>query len=92
MLGSKGTITYLRDSGVDVFDDYIDHDYYDNEPDAVTRLNKVHKLIDSLIEQDLNTVYQKTSDRRLANKNKFKNGDFGTNYRNQLTTCINMLN
>jgi len=90
--GSVGSIAHLRDMGVDVFDDYIDHKYYDTEQDAFTRLNRIHTVLDDLAAQDLQNIHLQTLSRRESNVNKFKNGAFGTHYRDQLTTCINMLN
>ena len=90
--GSAGTIAHLRDMGVDVFDDFIDHKYYDNEQDALTRLDRVHTVLDDLATLDLHHIYAQTLSRREGNIAKFKNGAFGAHYRDQLTQCINMLN
>jgi len=89
--GSAGTISHLRDMGVDVFDDFIDHKYYDAEQDALTRLNRIHTVLDSLAAQDLQNIYTQTLNRRESNVFKFKNGVFGASYRDQLKICINML-
>jgi hypothetical protein len=88
VIGSQNTIRYLRQCGVDTFDDIIDHDYYDNEPDWKTRVLRVHKLIDQLLEQDLSTVYQQTFVRRLANHTKYLNGEFGEPYKSLVTQQI----
>ena len=90
--GNAGSIAHLRDMGVDVFDDFIDHKYYDTEQDPLTRLNKIHSVLDDLAAQDLDSIFQQTLARRTSNISKFKNGLFGTQYRDQLTTCINLLN
>jgi hypothetical protein len=90
--GSAGSICHLRDMGVDVFDDFIDHKYYDTEQDPLVRIKKIHALLDVLATQDLDSIFQQTLARREDNISKFKNGLFGAKYRDQLTTCINMLN
>jgi hypothetical protein len=92
MWANAGAIAHLRDMGVDVFDDFIDHKYYDGEQDALTRLNKAHSVLDLLATQDLYKIFQDTLLRRESNISKFKNGEFGRQYRDQLNTCINMLN
>lgn len=79
--GTLHTMKYLRDCGVDVFDDIIDHSYYDSEPDWQIRADKIHQLIDHLVTLDLSKIYQETTERRLANHTKFLNGDFGEPYR-----------
>lgn len=90
--GSAGSISHLVDMGVDVFDDFIDHKYYDTEQDPLIRIKKIHTVLDGLAMQDLDSMFRQTLTRREDNISKFKNGLFGTKYRDQLTTCINMLN
>ena len=90
--GSAGSIAHLREMGVDVFDDFIDHKYYDTEQDPLTRLDKIHTVLDDLATQDLDHIFQQTLIRRTNNISKFNNSLFGTKYRDQLNTCINMLN
>jgi hypothetical protein len=80
IIGSPGTVAYLRDQGVDTFDDLIDHKYYDNEPDWRLRIDRVHELLDLLVTQDLSALYRQTRARRLANQQKFFNGEFDKNY------------
>lgn len=80
IVGSAGTVAYLRDQGVDTFDDLIDHKYYDNEPDWRLRIDRVHQLLDSLVTQDLPELYRQTYARRLANQQKFFKGEFDKNY------------
>jgi len=90
--GNAGTVAHLRNMGVDVFDDFIDHKYYDTEQDALTRLGRIHTVLDGLAAQDLHHIYTQTLTRRESNIAKFKNGVFGAQYRDQLTQCINTLN
>jgi hypothetical protein len=90
--GNVGVVAHLRDMGVDVFDDFIDHKYYDTEQDPFTRLNKIHAVLDELAKQDLDSIFQQTLLRRMSNIAKFKNDQFGTQYQHQIKTCINLLN
>ena len=76
VLGAPGIITYLRNQSVDVFDDVIDHNYYDSEPDTVQRINKLQQVLDDLIAQDLPGLYQLTQQRREDNARKFLAGQF----------------
>ena len=91
IIGSQHTVSYLKDFGVDVFDDLIDHKYYDTEPDWQTRIHKVHDIIEDLLSQDLYVINQQTQQRRLLNTEKFFNSDTDTLYQPNLVKCITML-
>jgi hypothetical protein len=91
IIGNPGTVNYLRSQGVDVFDDVIDHKYYDNEPDWQARILKVHQLVEDLIQQDLYKINQNTVARRALNREKFFNGAFDLQYQNQVQECIDTL-
>jgi len=80
IVGSKNIIAYLKDFGVDTFDDVIDHKYYDNEPDWQTRIHKIHSVIEDLLSQDLYRINQQTQQRRLSNAEKFFNHNADTLY------------
>jgi hypothetical protein len=80
VLGCQHIIGYLRDCGVDVFADIIDHKYYDNESDWQVRLTRIHSIIDDLVKQDLSAIYRETFTRRVANQTKYLKGDFGDPY------------
>lgn len=89
IIGCPRTIEHLKDQGIDTFDDIIDHKYYDNESDWFIRIQRVHQLLDDLINQDLLKIYKQTYLRRKKNVRKFFSGDFDQQYQQQ---CINMLN
>jgi len=91
IIGNPGTVDYLRTQGVDVFDDIIDHKYYDNELDWQTRITKVHELVEDLIQQDLYKINQNTVARRALNRAKFFAGEFDTQYQPKIQECINTL-
>lgn len=84
MFGNPGSIAHLRDLGVDVFDDIINHKYYDTEPNWKIRLEKLYAVVDSLINQDLSAIYTQTQERRLNNKQNFLAGNFDRQYYNQI--------
>ena len=66
ILGSVGTIEYLRAIGVDVFDDIIDHSY-DQEPDLEKKIGMLMTAITTLLAQDLDQVWRDTYHRRQKN-------------------------
>ena len=80
VFGSLGIINYLREQGVDTFDDIIDHSIYDNEPDWKIRLAKLHGLLDYLMTQDLYQLNKITQARRSKNAENFFAGMFGSIY------------
>jgi hypothetical protein len=93
IVGSPGTVGYLRDIGVDVFDDIIDHGYYDNHPDWQQRIHNAQQVLESLLTQDLEKIYQQTHSRRLKNVEKFYAGEFDHHGSlRYITQCINTLN
>jgi hypothetical protein len=75
ILGSVGTIEYLRDVGIDVFDDIIDH-AYDQESDLETKIGMLMKSVTKLLEQDLDQVWADTYHRRQKNLDLMYNPDF----------------
>jgi hypothetical protein len=91
IVGHRNAVAHLRSLGVDTFDDIIDHDHYDAEPDWQLRIQKIHQVIDDLLLQDLESIYKDTEQRRTSNSKKFFNGEFGTEYQNNLVTCITTL-
>jgi hypothetical protein len=80
LLGNAFSIKHLKDLGVDVFDDIIDHDHYDNETDWETRLTNLHAVLDQLMIMNLDSLWKQTYVRRLANQQKFYRGDFDKIY------------
>jgi hypothetical protein len=91
VIGGRFTISYLKDFGVDVFDDIIDHKYYDDEPDWQIRIHKIHVLIEDLLSQDLYALNQQTQQRRLLNAEKFFSSDADILYQPNLIKCITTL-
>ena len=91
VIGYQGIISDLRKHGVDTFDDIIDHDYYDSEYDWQLRIHKVHKVLNNLLEQNLEQLNQQTLSRRKSNAEKFVNGDYFQPYLSNIISCINTL-
>jgi hypothetical protein len=91
IVGSQHTISYLKDFGVDTFDDIIDHKYYDSEPDWQQRIHKVHEIIEDLLLQDIVALNQHTQQRRLNNADNFFNRDCDTLYQTNFEPYINNL-
>jgi len=89
--GYQHIVAHLGDLGVDTFDDLIDHKYYDSEPNWQVRLQKIHQVIEDLLGQDIAEIYNNTKQRRINNAEKFFNEEFGTQYRDKITSCITML-
>jgi hypothetical protein len=90
IFGNPGTVSYLRNQGVDVFDDIIDHGY-DSTKDWQSRLHQIHQQLEILIAQDLKKLYINTHARRQANIEKFFSGAFDQKYIQTIQQCINTL-
>jgi hypothetical protein len=64
--GAAGTIDCLRKLGFDVFDDFINHDYYDNDPDWRRRTDLMLEVLDQIY-PSIESIYQLTLRRRIYN-------------------------
>lgn len=73
LLAGPGAVAHLRESGLDTFDDIIDHNYYDQESDIKLRISKLHEVLDDLMSKDLEMINQQTKERRVENAEKFWN-------------------
>lgn len=91
LLAGPGTVAHLRESGLDTFDDIIDHNYYDCEIDTKLRISKLHEVLDDLMSKDLEKINIQTKERRILNAEKFwSNKLYLNNYTiDQLETTIN---
>lgn len=88
MLSNPGTMDFLKQHGVDIYDDIIDHKYYDSEQSARARLDKLHTVIDDLMLQGIDKIYNQLTDRVITNQTKFFNGEFDLHYLETLTNTI----
>ena len=66
LIAASGAVQFLRDIGIDTFDDIIDHSY-DLISDTRARINKAVEQVDQLIEKDLDTIYDNIKDRLEQN-------------------------
>jgi hypothetical protein len=82
------SMAYLKNIGVDTFDDIIDHDYYDSEPNPNTRLSKVLDVLDTLMTSNLEQIYQDTTQRRQLNQHKYFNNQFDSQYLSLILNSI----
>lgn len=65
--GCPGTVEYLRSIGFDTFDDYIDHDRYDKEPDWIKRIDMSLSVLDGIY-KDIPAIFAATKKRRQRNR------------------------
>jgi hypothetical protein len=75
ILGPAGIIAYLRDIGIDVFDDLIDH-AYDQETELSIKVNMILDSITKFLENDLDQLWIDTLIRREKNLDLVYNPDF----------------
>ena len=75
ILGSCGIIEYLRDIGIDTFDDLIDHGY-DSEPDLPSKISMLMSSITEFLENNLDQTWINTLPRRQRNLDLVYNPDF----------------
>ena len=75
ILGPTGIIHYLRDIGIDVFDDLIDHSY-DCEPNLSIKVSMLMHSITEFLENDLDQMWINTLSRREKNLNLMHDLDF----------------
>jgi hypothetical protein len=87
LIGCQNSIAYLRNLGVDVFDDIIDHSY-DSDPDPARRVDLMHVSLAKLMQQDLADIYNLTQDRRHRNQELYFSGRFGLQYVDHINSLI----
>jgi len=81
--GNCGVIQHLRDLGVDVFDDIIDH-AYDEIANHRNRLECLNQELDRLAQLDWTNIYYATASRRLTNAHRFDSQEFISRYVDEL--------
>ena len=77
MAGPVNSIKHIEDLGFDVFRDFIDHDYYDSEPDTKTRVNRMLDAAQDLYRQNPEDIYNITETRRRQNRLHLFSNQFG---------------
>ena len=88
LFSCAGSVEHLRGYGIDTFDDIINHDYYDVEPDPFKRMFKIHEVLDDLIKENLHEIFVKTYNRRKQNMHLFYDTDLGKRYTNDIQQLI----
>jgi hypothetical protein len=64
--GAAGSVELLRKLGFDVYDDFINHNHYDHDPDWRRRTDLMLEVLDQIY-PNIETIYQQTLARRIAN-------------------------
>jgi len=80
LIAAPGAIQFLRDIGIDTFDDIIDHSY-DLILDTRTRIDKSLEQIDRLIEKDLAAIHEGIKPRLLKNSQYFSSPEFQNQFK-----------
>jgi hypothetical protein len=75
LIASPGAVQFLRDIGIDTFDDIIDHTY-DTVLDDRTRIYSAIQQIDRLTSLDLAEIYNQIKPRLLRNSEFLKSSEF----------------
>lgn len=85
--GCPGTIQYLRSVGFDVFDDYIDHNRYDNEQDWIKRIDLSLEVLDEIY-KDIPSIFAATKQRRLYNKQHLQSQELESIVLKDILSCM----
>ena len=75
LIAGSGAIQFLRDIGIDTFDDIIDHSY-DNVIDVRERIKLAIAQVDHLMTLDLEQLYNQIKPRLLRNSEYFRSAEF----------------
>jgi hypothetical protein len=75
LVSAPGSVQFLRDIGIDTFDDVVDHSY-DTIQDPRTRITSAVGQIDRLVQMDLDQLYQILRPRLEHNSEYFLSPEF----------------
>jgi hypothetical protein len=75
LIASPGAIQFLRDAGIDTFDDIIDHNY-DTITDSKERITAAIAQVDHLMTLDIPAVYDQIKIRLQKNSEYYKSDKF----------------
>lgn len=92
VLANPGYLDRLRKQGVDIYDDIIDHTYYDDELDFEKRFKKLHNLIKDLLSKDLLSINTELHSRRQRNIDNFYSGTFDPHFNDFVTAIRTLIN
>jgi hypothetical protein len=81
ILGPIGANTFLQDIGLDMFEDYVPWQTWDNETDHKLKMQKIVAFLDQLLssstaEQDILLMHQQMHPRLVRNKQRFYSREF----------------
>ena len=88
--GSPGTVQLLRDAGFDTYDDIIDHNQFEHDR-VFSRVENLIKYLRVIQNYEWSELYNKTTKRRLANRDFLISGQIETTFFNRLNNKINEL-
>ncbi len=80
LIASPGAVQFLRDLGIDTFDDIIDH-HYDTVVDPRTRIKLALTQLDQLDRLDLKSIYNQIKPRLIKNSKYFLSQDFRNQFK-----------
>ena len=86
--GNPATMKFLKDQGIDTYDDVIDHAYYDQEQDPRQRLKKLHQILEDIMLTGAVDIYITLLPRMTINQNKFYNKEFFSDSLQQVNDLI----
>ena len=79
LLASPGAVKFLRDIGIDTFDDIIDHSY-DNTIDIRSRIQQISTQLDQLYQLDLDKIYNDIKPRLRKNSEFLRSQEFRSQF------------
>jgi hypothetical protein len=80
LIASPGAIQFLRDIGIDTFDDIIDHSY-DIIQDIRVRIDQALVQIDRLVQMDLKSLFVQIQPRLEQNNNYLRSQEFRNQFK-----------
>lgn len=75
LIAPPGAVQFLRNIGIDTFDDIIDHSY-DTELDLRIRIKLALDQVDHLVQMDLDSLYNQSKSRLIRNSKYFLSQEF----------------
>jgi hypothetical protein len=86
MCGPQHAVSHLRDLGFDMFDDIIDHKYYDSIHNNKDRIDAMHEILDQIAVLDHNQLLINTATRRMNNFTHLKSANLKESLLNPIIT------
>lgn len=80
LLAGPGAVKFLRDIGIDTFDDIIDHSY-DNTIDTRSRIQQISLQLDQINQLDLDKIYDDIKPRLRKNSEFLRSQEFRNQFK-----------